>query len=118
MQGNVLLGFAAFYNPWNLLQAFRRKQKESYRRKSIFYQLWGMATLVRTAWMLRGYLWGLWRGPIKRVREWPEKFRRSGSPYLGLIPAEPAAPDAPKTQTPTIPQVTPLVPGQKNVTAI
>ncbi len=118
MQWNVLQGFAAFYNPWNLLQAFRRKQKESYRRKSIFYQLWGMVTLVRTAWMLRGYLWRLWHGPITRVREWPERFRRTGSPYPGLIQTDSPTPDTFNPEPPPVPPVTFPAAGEKKMTRV
>jgi len=100
MQINYLRAYASFYNPWNLLQAFRVRKKYL-RRRHIFYQLWGMAVLVRTTWMLRGYLWQLWTGPIRRRRQWPDKFRRPGSPYTGLIETGQVAPgletlDAPR----------------------
>jgi radical SAM superfamily enzyme YgiQ (UPF0313 family) len=116
MQINVLKGFAAFYNPWNLLQAMRPKVKESVRRKSIFYQIWGMVTLVRTAWMLRGYLWGLWQGPIERVKGWPQRFRSSGSPYPGLIPEEVKMPELHSTEPLPLPGIAVPTSEEKNKT--
>jgi hypothetical protein len=44
-----------------------------------------MATLVRTFWKLKGHLWRLWRGKIDRAQDWPAKFRRSGTPFPGLM---------------------------------
>jgi len=84
MQLNLLRGYAAFYNPINLLRTLC-KPKQYLRDKYIFYQIFGMAGLARTAWALKGYLWRLWRGPIEKASAWPEKFRRPGSPYTGLI---------------------------------
>ncbi|MFA5866290.1 MAG: radical SAM protein [Phycisphaerae bacterium] len=84
MQINYLRAYAAFYNPWNLLISMQPKNK-SLRRKYVFYQIWGMLALVRTAWRVKGYLWRLWSGPIRRAKGWPMKFRKSGSPYTDLI---------------------------------
>ncbi len=86
IQYGLLCGYATFYNPLNLLKSFRFPRKHL-RQKAIFFQLWGMLTLARTAWKLKGYLWKLWRGKIQRVKDWPEKFRRPGTPYPALLPA-------------------------------
>ncbi|MFA5865297.1 MAG: hypothetical protein WC975_11500 [Phycisphaerae bacterium] len=89
MQWNVLRAYTSFYNPWNLMMAMRHK-KEFIRNKYVLFQLWGMVGLVRTVWRLKGYLWRLWWGPIERVRGWPEKYRRAGSPFAELIAGEEA----------------------------
>jgi radical SAM superfamily enzyme YgiQ (UPF0313 family) len=88
VQLNMLRGYAAFYNPLNLLRILKDENKYL-REKRAFYQVWGMAALARTAWMLRGHFWRLATGKIKRVKDWPTKFRRPGSPYPELIPSEP-----------------------------
>jgi len=87
MQMNFLRGYAAFYNPWNLLMSFREK-KRFFRNKHVFWQLWGMISLVITAWKLQGYFWRLWQGTITRVQGWPAKYTKSGSPYADAIAAE------------------------------
>ncbi len=89
IQLNLLLGYAAFYNPINFvrsLQLTARTMKKQRRRRAA-YQLWGMQAWLRTAWKVKGHLWRLWRGPIQRVTDWRPQFRRSGSPYPGLIHA-------------------------------
>jgi radical SAM superfamily enzyme YgiQ (UPF0313 family) len=84
VQMGYFRGYAAFYNPINFIRACF--DKNTYlRTKRLFYQLWGMATFVRTLWKLKGYFWRLRRGKIERAQDWPEKFRRQGSPYPGLI---------------------------------
>ena len=87
LQLNLLGGYAAFYNPLNLLRALTFS-KDSFDRKRIHYQLWGMIALARTAWRLRGHIWRLWRGPIEPYNGWPEGFRRPGSPYPDLIDSD------------------------------
>ena len=83
-QINMLRGYAAFYNPLNLLRALSmRWQPLGVNRCQ--YQFWGMGALAQTAWKLKGYIWRLWRGPIQRHSDWPSKFRKPGSPYPDLI---------------------------------
>lgn len=89
MQINLLRGYAAFYNPFNLLRALA-VGKEPFGRRRFHYQLWGMVALARTAWRLKGHIWRLWRGPILRLDGWPAKFRRPGSPYPDLIDSHPS----------------------------
>ncbi len=88
-QLNMLLGYAAFYNPFNFVRSMQLidKTKKKQRRRRMAYQLWGMQACLRTAWKLKGHLWRLWRGPIQRVTDWRPQFRRPGSPYPGLIDA-------------------------------
>ncbi len=83
-QVNLLRGYAAFYNPRNLVRALldRWRPLGVHRCQQ---QLWGIIALALTAWKLKGHIWRLWRGPIERFSGWPEKFRRPGSPYIDLI---------------------------------
>lgn len=84
MQLNMLRGYAAFYNLPNLFRTLQiRSRREA--KKAIALQIWGMIALTKTVWQLKGYLWRLWRGRIKRASGWPETYRRGGSPYPELI---------------------------------
>ncbi len=83
-QVNMLRGYAAFYNPVNMCKALLCRNNHIARKK-IYWQAWGMIAWLRTAWYLKGYIWNLWKGPIERWQDWPDKFKRSGSPYPGLI---------------------------------
>jgi len=107
-QLNLLRGYAAFYNPANLVRALWVRNKH-FARKRVGYQLWGMLSLARTAWKLKGYTWRLWRGPIECVRQWPERFRRSGSPYPDLIDSRIETHSVQPTALP--PSASPPVPG-------
>jgi len=84
VQWNLLRGYAAFYNPINFARGLAIR-KRRLARKTLTYQLWGMAALVRTAWRLKGHLWRLWKGPIIRAKGWPARYCRPGSPYPQLI---------------------------------
>jgi len=85
MQRNYLLAYLTFYNPINFLKSFA-VPKRTIRNKHFFYQVWGMGSLLRTAWSVKGHLWRLWRGPIERLKGWPERYCRPGTPYIQLIP--------------------------------
>ena len=87
MQVNLLRGYAAFYNPSNLLRVLAAS-KEPLRRRRIEQQLLGAVALARTVWRLKGHTCRLWRGRPERVTGWPERFRRPGSPYPDLIDSE------------------------------
>ncbi len=91
IQMGYFQGYWAFYNPVNLVRTFFDKN-EYIRNKRVFYQLWGMTALIRTIWKLKGYFWRLWRGKIEHVKGWPEKFRRPGTPYPGLLAEAPVSP--------------------------
>ncbi len=47
-QLQMLGGYAAFYNPWNLVRAFRTPETTSMRRRRMEYQLLGMVASVWT----------------------------------------------------------------------
>jgi len=83
IQLNMLRGYAAFYNPLNLVRSMYIRDKRL-ANKHLATQIWGMAALTRTAWKVKGHLWRLWRNRIKRVKDWPESFRGNGSPYTEL----------------------------------
>ena len=87
-QVNLLRGYAAFYNPLNFLRTMS-SSKEPLGRRRMEQQIWGMVALLRTAWKLAGYIWRLWRGPIRRFTGWPSKYCRPGSPYPELVEPPP-----------------------------
>jgi len=91
IQLNLLRGYAAFYNPVNFARTLLARHKP-FGEKRFLEQVRGITALVQTAWRLKGYLWRLWRGPIRRANGWPARFRRPGSPYLGLIESSSGTP--------------------------
>jgi len=84
LQRNQILAYAAFYNPVHFFKSIWIRNRRV-RNKKVFYQVWGMVNLVRMAWSLKGYIWRLWRGPIERMKGWPERYLRTGSPYAESI---------------------------------
>ncbi|HID78045.1 MAG TPA: radical SAM protein [Planctomycetaceae bacterium] len=73
-QINMLLGYAAFYNPLNLARALL--QFDGLRGVRIFFQVMGMAGLVKSLWVSRADLARLIIGPIQRHAEAPRaKYR-------------------------------------------
>ncbi len=96
-QVNQLRGYAAFYNPQNLLGTLLARWRPLGLVR-VRHQVWGMIALARTAWKLKGHIWRLWRGPIQRSSGWPEKFRRPGSPYPDLVQSPDPGP--PETRAP------------------
>lgn len=96
-QLNVLLAYGAFYNPVNLVRILNIRQR-LFQRKHLGDQIWGMAALAETAWRLKGHLWRLWRGPIRYVADWPERFTRAGSPYPAIRRGD--SPPDPETFSP------------------
>ena len=85
---NLLRGYVAFYNPLNLFWALLNRWRPLGVHRCQ-QQMWGISSLARTAWRLKGHIWRLWRGPIKRFNDWPAKFRQPGSPYPDLIESKP-----------------------------
>ena len=84
---NLLRGYVAFYNPLNLFRSLLdRWQPLGVHRCQ--QQFWAIIALALTAWRLKGHIWRLWRGPIKRFNGWHEKFHKPGSPYPDLIEAK------------------------------
>ncbi len=80
-QLNVLIGYAAYYNPLNLLRTLLRPSNTLYLA-GLFGQLIGMAGLVKTA--IRSIIWSyrLWRGPVAYRTGPPEPK----SPLIDVAP--------------------------------
>ena len=73
-QLNVLLSYASFYNPVNLLRALPKLDSQWGLRVSA--QVFGMLGLAKSLYQVRDWLWRLISGPIERVTEVPTpKFR-------------------------------------------
>jgi hypothetical protein len=68
-QINMLVSYAAFYNPLNLLLALPRFDKVWADR--IMFQMLGMIGLVKSLYQLRDWLARLIVGPIERLAELP-----------------------------------------------
>ncbi len=72
-QLNMLAGYAAFYNPVNLLRALPRF--DSLWTERVVLQLYGMWGLAKSTYQIRDWLWGLISGPIEHFSEFtPPKF--------------------------------------------
>jgi radical SAM superfamily enzyme YgiQ (UPF0313 family) len=71
-QLNVYLAYAAFYNPFNCVKAILN-WKDPVWTMRVFYQVYGMAGLVKS--FVTGWDWlrRLWRGPIRKKTEVPRR---------------------------------------------
>jgi radical SAM superfamily enzyme YgiQ (UPF0313 family) len=71
-QLNIYLGYAAFYNPINLVRAIASWKDPvwSYR---VMYQTYGMVGLVKSVIKGWGWLWNLYRGPVKKMQSLPPR---------------------------------------------
>jgi radical SAM superfamily enzyme YgiQ (UPF0313 family) len=71
-QLNIYLGYASFYNPLNFVRALASWKDPlwSYR---VMYQAYGMAGLVKSVLKGWGWLWNLYRGPLKKMQEVPRR---------------------------------------------
>jgi radical SAM superfamily enzyme YgiQ (UPF0313 family) len=71
-QLNIYLGYAAFYNPVNLVRALASWKDPlwSYR---VMYQTYGMVGLVKSVIKGWGWLWSLYRGPVKKMTSLPRQ---------------------------------------------
>jgi hypothetical protein len=71
-QLNIYLGYAAFYNPVNLVRAVASWKDPlwSYR---VMYQAYGMVGLVKSVLKGWGWLWSLYRGPVKKMTSLPRQ---------------------------------------------
>jgi radical SAM superfamily enzyme YgiQ (UPF0313 family) len=76
-QVNMLLSYAAFYNPLNFVRSMFRFDPLWGERTAL--QVYGMIGVVRSAWKLRGWLGRLLSGPIERSTEPPQ-------PKYAMIP--------------------------------
>lgn len=68
-QLNMLVGYAAFYNPVNLVRALLKF--DGLRPMRIFFQVMGMAGLAKSVWESRADLLRMIVGPIQRHAEPP-----------------------------------------------
>jgi len=70
-QMNILLSYAAFYNPLNLLRALT--QRDSLWDYRVRYQLLGMLGVLKSFNAFKGWIFRLMRGPIQRHTESPHR---------------------------------------------
>jgi radical SAM superfamily enzyme YgiQ (UPF0313 family) len=90
-QFNIYLGYASFYNPLNFARSVLR-WKDPLWSVRVLYQVYGMAGLARSFAKGFGWLWSLYRGPVRKTDEVPAK-------RLPLVaPAEAPAPALPQAQ--------------------
>lgn len=82
-QMNLIFGYGAFYNPWNLLMAMVRPKKRL-SGADMGMQVIGMAALAKTTVDSIAWAWKLWRGPIVRCTAVPG----SKLPMVRLRPDE------------------------------
>lgn len=71
-QLNIYLGYATFYNPLNFLRAMLN-WKDPLWDIRVFYQVYGMAGLVKSLTRGFGWLRDLWCGPIEKHQESPRR---------------------------------------------
>jgi radical SAM superfamily enzyme YgiQ (UPF0313 family) len=103
VQLNVVLAYAWYYNPINLIRSIVRPSNRLFLA-SVAYQLSGMLALCKTAVHSAWWAYRLWRGPIVR-RTAPPGPRQ---PLIDVSPRrEPAvdAPAAPGPRPPTLVRV-------------
>jgi radical SAM superfamily enzyme YgiQ (UPF0313 family) len=81
-QLNMLLGYAAFYNPLNLVRSLLTFDRM--RETRVFLQVMGMAAVVKSLWVSRADFRKMIVGPIERHAEPPEpKY-----PLVASLPAD------------------------------
>lgn len=83
-QLNVFLGYAAFYNPVNLVRAAAKL--DSLWTYRVTYQLYGTIGVLRSLWEARDWMSRLVRGPITRAASVP-------SAKIAMVIPEPVQPD-------------------------
>ena len=69
-QMNIFIGYAAFYNPLNLLRALFKS--DSLRPARVFFQVMGMAGIAKSLWASRGDFVRMIVRPIARHTEPPQ----------------------------------------------
>ncbi|MGA2069493.1 MAG: hypothetical protein ABSG86_31365 [Thermoguttaceae bacterium] len=77
-QINMLVSYAAFYNPLNLLLALPRFDKV--RANRVVFQLLGMVGLAKSIYQSRAWLARLISGPIEKLAELPQSRFRMVAP--------------------------------------
>jgi len=68
-QINMLLGYASFYNPINLLRALPRF--DAMWSERVILQLYGMVGLIKSVYHIRDWLKRMVTGPLERFNELP-----------------------------------------------
>jgi len=100
-QLNILVGYAAFYNPVNLLRVLLKFDKLWLER--VYFQTMGMLGLVKSIWNARGTFWRMFRGPIVRHSQPPEPKYPLRAPQTDPHPqdalAQPGSTAQPKRYT-------------------
>jgi radical SAM superfamily enzyme YgiQ (UPF0313 family) len=71
-QLNMYLGYASFYNPINFVRSIAN-WKDPIWDYRVMYQAYGMIGLAKSVVKGFGWLWDLYRGPVKQVTELPRK---------------------------------------------
>src|SRR5262249_18400959 len=71
-QLNVYLAYASFYNPLNFVRTVLRWNDPLWSLR-LMYQSYGMVGTLRSLWKARGWLWDLYRGPIRKHAEVPTR---------------------------------------------
>jgi radical SAM superfamily enzyme YgiQ (UPF0313 family) len=96
MQINILLAYASFYNPLNFFKIFM-KRKDPLKKYRVMWQIYGMLGVVKSFFEGAGWLWGLYKGPVRKKKGVPK-------PMLPIVDANEEAPLAakPKLSTQTV----------------
>jgi radical SAM superfamily enzyme YgiQ (UPF0313 family) len=71
-QLNIYLAYASFYNPVNFLRAIL-DWKDPVWTFRVVYQIYGMAGLAKSIKRGFGWLWSLYRGPVKKMEAQPRR---------------------------------------------
>jgi radical SAM superfamily enzyme YgiQ (UPF0313 family) len=90
-QLNIYMGYAAFYNPLNLIRAMA-SWKDPLWDYRVMYQVYGMAGLVKSLAKGWGWLWKLYRGPVAKMESLPRRRLLMVPPPVGVPAARPVTP--------------------------
>jgi radical SAM superfamily enzyme YgiQ (UPF0313 family) len=71
-QLNIYLAYASFYNPMNFVRSVA-DWKDPVWNYRVMYQVYGMAGLMKSVVQGWGWLWNLYKGPIKKLTETPRR---------------------------------------------
>lgn len=71
-QLNMYLGYASFYNPLNFVRAVANWNDPIWHYR-VIYQAYGMIGIVKSMMKGWGWLWSLYRGPVKKMHGLPRR---------------------------------------------
>ena len=71
-QFNILAAYATFYNPVNFVRTVLSR-KDPLRDFKLAFQVWGMAGVVKSSAAAFGWIWNLYRGPVKKMTQLPPR---------------------------------------------